>query len=74
MGRRVQRGSHTDLLGRFVDHAAKVLVPGGALVWTVPEPRALNERASRAGLSLERAWTVDMGGFPASLSVFRRRS
>jgi predicted RNA methylase len=71
MGRRVQRGSHADLLERFVVHAAAVLAPGGALVWTVPEPRRIHARAARAGLVLERAWEIDMGGFPAALSVHR---
>lgn len=73
MGRRVARGGHRDLLSRFVEHAAEVLVPGGALVWPVPEPRAIAERAARAGLVLERAFTVDMGGFPAEASVFKKR-
>ena len=73
MGRRVQRGTHADLLERFVDHAARVLVPGGALVWAAPEPRALHARAERAGLVLDHAFTVDMGGFPAEMSVHRKR-
>jgi predicted RNA methylase len=73
MGRRVQRGTHADLLERFVDHAARVLAPGGALVWAAPEPRALHARAERAGLVLERAFTVDMGGFPAEMSVHLKR-
>jgi predicted RNA methylase len=72
MGRRMQRGSHAELLERFVDHAANVLAPGGILVWTVPEPRRIHARAERAGLVLERAWTVDMGGFPAALSLHRK--
>ena len=71
MGRRVQRGTHADLLERFVDHAAQVLVPGGRLVWAAPDTR-LHERAQRAGLLLESAVTVDMGGFPAELSVHRK--
>lgn len=74
MGRRVQRGTHGELLERFVDHAAKVLVPGGVLVWAVPDPRKLHARAERAGLVLEHAFTVDMGGFPAELSVHRKRA
>lgn len=71
MGRRVQRGTHADLLERFVDHAAQVLVPGGCLVWAAPDT-GLHERAQRAGLLLESAVTVDMGGFPAELSVHRK--
>jgi predicted RNA methylase len=74
MGRRVQRGTHGELLERFVDHAAKVLVPGGVLVWAAPDPRKLHARAERAGLVLDRAFTVDMGGFPAELSVHRKRA
>lgn len=71
MGRRVQRGTHGDVLERFLDHAAQVLVPGGYLAWAAPETR-LHERAARAGLVLESAVTVDMGGFPAELSVHRK--
>ncbi len=74
MGRRVQRGTHGELLERFVDHAAKVLVPGGFLVWAVPDPRKLHARAEQAGLVLENAFTIDMGGFPAELSVHRKRA
>lgn len=73
MGRRVQRGSHRDVLEAFVDRAAEVLAPGGALVWTVPEPKRILARASRAGLVLERSWSIDMGGFPADLAVYRKR-
>jgi predicted RNA methylase len=69
MGRRVQRGTHGDLLERFVSHAARVLTPGGALVWLVPEPRRIRERADAAGLVVERAFSVDMGGFSAELAV-----
>lgn len=72
MGRRVQRGTHGELLERFIDHAARVLVPGGVLVWAVPDPGRLNARAERAGLVLERSFTVDMGGFPAELSIHRK--
>lgn len=74
MGRRVQRGTHGELLERFVDHAARVLVPGGALVWAAPDANRLHARAERAGLVLDHAFTVDMGGFPAELSVHRKRA
>jgi tRNA G10 N-methylase Trm11 len=73
MGRRVERGRHADLLERFVAHAARVLVPGGALVWLVPEPGRVRTRAATEGLDLRRAFTVDMGGFPAELSIFVKR-
>lgn len=74
MGRRVERGRHADLLERFVEHAAQVLVPGGCLVWLVPEPERVRERATAGGLDLERAFTVDMGGFSAELQVWVKRS
>jgi predicted RNA methylase/HEAT repeat protein len=74
MGRRVQRGTHGELLERFVDHAARILVPGGALVWAAPDPQKLHARAESAGLVLEHAFTVDMGGFPAEMSVHRKRA
>lgn len=72
MGRRVERGSHADLLERFVAHAFRVLVPGGALVWAVPEARKIHARAEREGFSIERAQVVDMGGFPADVCVYRK--
>jgi tRNA G10 N-methylase Trm11 len=73
MGRRVQRGSHHDLLERFLDHAAEVLAPGGALVFVAPEPKRLLARARAAGLAIDRSWPLDMGGFPATLAVCRKR-
>ncbi len=73
MGRRVERGSHVGLLDRFVQQAARVLVPGGALVWLVPEPGRIRERADAAGLELKHAFAVDMSGFSAELSVYVKR-
>jgi 23S rRNA G2445 N2-methylase RlmL len=72
MGRRVQRGKHAELLERFAERAGRLLAPGGALVWAAPDPTRLHARAARAGLVLERSFTVDMGGFPAELSVHRK--
>lgn len=72
MGRRVQRGAHADLLERFVAHAFRVLVPGGALVWAVPEARKIHAHAEREGFSIEHATAVDMGGFPADVCVYRK--
>jgi 23S rRNA G2445 N2-methylase RlmL len=74
MGRRVERGGHLELLERFVTRAADVLVPGGALVWLVPEPEGIRARAEAAGLTLDRAFTVDMGGFSAELSTYVKRT
>lgn len=72
MGRRVERGSHGELLERFVAHAARVLAPGGVLVWMDPSPRRTGPVAERAGLRLESAIAVDMGGFSAELSRWRK--
>ncbi|MCL2725114.1 MAG: HEAT repeat domain-containing protein [Polyangiaceae bacterium] len=74
MGRRLERGAHGELLARFVFHAARTLVPGGVMVWAVPEPQRLRVHARRAGFSIERELVVDMGGFPATLSVARKRA
>lgn len=71
MGRRIQRGTHKDVLERFVERAASMLVPGGHLVWTVPEAKKFEAKARRAGLSLLRSWTIDMGGFQADLAVYK---
>lgn len=73
MGRRVHRGTHAEVLERFVAHAGRVLVPGGALVWLVPEPRRMSAYAAEAGLDKTRAFTVDMGGFSAELAVYVKR-
>lgn len=70
MGRRVQRGTHADLLDRFVERAFEVLSPGGSLVWLVPEPRRTRALAEAAGFVVERATSVDMGGFSAELSIY----
>lgn len=72
MGRRVERGQHTDVLSRFLAHASRVLAPGGALVWMAPEPKRIHAVADRVGLPVEKAFMVDMGGFPAALSLHRR--
>lgn len=74
MGRRVHRdGSIGDLLDRFVDHAARVLLPGGRLCWLSPLPGRTAERLRRAGLELSVIADVDMGGFTAQLQLARRR-
>lgn len=68
MGRRVLRdGTVRDVLDRFVDHAARVLRPGGRLVWVSPFPARSLARARKARLVLERRFRVDMGGFNAEL-------
>ncbi|MCL2778659.1 MAG: methyltransferase [Polyangiaceae bacterium] len=74
MGRRVGRGTHSELLERFVSHAAHMLGTGGTLVWIVPEPERIRARAEQAGLPVEREFAIDMGGFPATLFVHRKRA
>ncbi len=71
MGRRVRRGSHLVLLEALVAKAAELLPPEGCLVWIVPEPERIRDLARRKGFRVESAWTVDMGGFPAELAVYR---
>jgi DNA-directed RNA polymerase specialized sigma24 family protein len=68
MGRRASRvAGLADELDRFVAHAASVLLPGGRLVWIAPWPARTRDVATRAGLKLERAFLIDMGGFDAEM-------
>jgi hypothetical protein len=73
MGRRLLRDrSLGALLDRFVAHAARVLVPGGRLVWLSPLPEQTHQRATTLGLRSSRGPEVDLGGFGAELQLFRR--
>jgi 23S rRNA G2445 N2-methylase RlmL/HEAT repeat protein len=75
MGRRSSRAAGTgDMLDRFVAHAAAVLVPGGRLVWIAPWPKAARAAAEHAGLALEYARAIDMGGFDAEIQRWARSS
>jgi 23S rRNA G2445 N2-methylase RlmL len=68
MGRRaVRTGGIAEMLDRFVSHAASALVPRGRLVWLAPFPARSRAVAERAGLHLDWAETVDMGGFDAEM-------
>ncbi len=68
MGRRAARNVGTgDTLDRFVAHAASALAPRGRLVWMAPWPKRARAAGSRAGLTLDWASAVDMGGFEAEL-------
>jgi 23S rRNA G2445 N2-methylase RlmL len=68
MGRRASRTSGlADTLDRFVEHAAATLVRGGRLVWVAPWPERSRSTALAAGLRLDRARIVDMGGFDAEM-------
>jgi tRNA G10 N-methylase Trm11 len=68
MGRRASRvAGLADELDRFVAHAASVLLPAGRLVWIAPWPARTRDVATRAGLKLDRAFLIDMGGFEAEM-------
>jgi 23S rRNA G2445 N2-methylase RlmL len=68
MGRRLERHANLkqELLQIFV-HCARLLVPGGRLVWLAPHPKEAREAGVRAGLALTYAESVDLGGFEAEL-------
>jgi predicted RNA methylase len=73
MGRRVVH--HADLgalLQKFVEHAAKVLVRGGRMVWISPMGARTTKWATQAGLVQELAQDVDMGGFTAQIQKLVR--
>ena len=75
MGRRLARdGSIETLLTGFVRHAARVLRPGGRLVWLSPLPAKTERAAREAGLTLLAGPDVDMGGFVAKLQTLTRGS
>lgn len=68
MGRRAVRTAGLDeKLDLFVAHAAAALAPRGRLVWMAPWPQRARAAALRAGLTLDYARAVDMGGFDAEL-------
>ncbi len=74
MGRRVQRqGELVPFLERFVAHAAHILVPGGRLAWVSPRGALTRDRALKAGLVLDRAQSILMGGFEAEIQLFRAK-
>lgn len=75
MGRRVARdGSLRSLLERFVNHAARVLTPGGRLLWLSPLDQFTGRIAAQAGLNVNTGPELDMGGFAARIQAFERRA
>jgi predicted RNA methylase len=73
MGRRVARdGSLGMLLDAFLEHAARVLRPGGRVVWLSPLPERSARRARELGFHVESGPVVDMGGFTARLQRLTR--
>src|SRR5262249_26292485 len=72
MGRRVLRHAGLgELYDRFIDRAARLLVPGGRLVWISPFDQRTAARARLAGLTLEARRPIDMGGFEATIQCLR---
>jgi predicted RNA methylase len=68
MGRRASRvPGLADMLDAFVAHAASLLCPGGRFVWMAPWPARARAAGTRAGLRLDWARVVDMGGFDAEM-------
>jgi 23S rRNA G2445 N2-methylase RlmL len=75
MGRRASRTPRrADMLDSFVAYAASVLSPGGRLVWIAPSPSRARKVARDAGLTLDWARIVDMGGFDAEMQRWTRRA
>jgi hypothetical protein len=73
MGRRAARvPGLADSLDRFVARTATLLAPGGRLVWLAPWPARSREVGARAGLRLDWARSVDMGGFDAEMQRWLR--
>ena len=74
MGRRVARdGSLGALLDGFLEHAARVLRPGGRLVWLSPLGERTERRGRELGFEVGGGPDVDMGGFTARLQRLTRR-
>jgi 23S rRNA G2445 N2-methylase RlmL len=74
MGRRSARGPRlADMLDDFIAHVASVLVAGGRLVWTAPWPARSRAAGTRAGLVLDWARNIDMGGFDAEIQRWNKR-
>ncbi|HVU03301.1 MAG TPA: methyltransferase [Polyangiaceae bacterium] len=72
-GRRVRgEGDVAGLLASFVEHAARVLVPGGRLVWISPRPDVTAQAMHRADLSLLERFPVDVGGIRAEVQIGER--
>lgn len=74
MGRRLVRDRTLgDLLDAFVAHSARVLAPGGRLVWLSPVAERSAGTAIRAGLRVLRGPRVDLGGFEVELQTLRHQ-
>lgn len=74
MGRRVvvEEQGVRRLLRDFVSHVARVLAPGGRMIWLSPAPRASAEWGRRVGLVAEDVCRIDMGGFFTTVQALRK--
>jgi 23S rRNA G2445 N2-methylase RlmL len=73
MGRRASRTAGlAETLDRFVAHVADILPSRGRLVWVAPWPKRSRDAGARAGLTLDWARSVDMGGFDAEMQRWIR--
>jgi hypothetical protein len=73
MGRRLLRDRTLGaLLDAFVAHAARLLAPGGRLVWLSPLPDRTRACGIAARLQALPGLMVDMGGFEAELQTLQK--
>ncbi len=73
MGRRVARGELAPLMDHFIATVARVLAPGGRLVWLSPMPERTRGRLEAEGFTIDVARAIDMGGFVAELQRATKR-
>lgn len=66
------RGDAGQLLCDAIGGFAAALRRGGRLVWITPAPRRTSPAAEAAGLVLDRAFDVDLGGMRARLERWRK--
>ena len=57
------------LAERFIVRAARILAPGGKIVWLSPNAVRTRNAAERMGLTVELERPVDLGGFDVTLQV-----
>lgn len=74
LGRRSKGSSDIGaFLDRIIQKHASALVRGGRWVWISPAAGRTARAADRMGLDVERQFSIDMGGFGASVQAFRKR-
>lgn len=71
LGRRVARGEgHRSMLLEALERFARVLAPGGRLVWLSPFPKDTRDVARALGLALTTRADVDLDGIAVELQAF----